>query len=859
METEPQSRPNGEKEEDPIILSELSGEVEDADDEERQMIKSKLARRVKVYFLEGEDWLDNGTGYCMGEVDKKTNKPYFIVRSELDSDNIILKSYLEGTIQYQRQQETLIVWTDLSGKDLALSFQENEGCADLCDFIVKVQQKNLSPTISLYYVLSTMQDASEGPREITELITGPITYPDESPTCDNLQNILEVINQGSNSHYTRSKISEFLLQQNYFEKLLNIFNQAEANHDIHSLHLLSDITKVILLYNEPDVLEELVRTEKNATGLAGILEYDRDFPNFKACHREYLSDKSKFKTVVPIPHLETSINSDMSIFRKDFVLNYLKDVVLARSMDEQILGTLSSFIYSNQMEIISFMTDSNASDHFFSRLFLLYDLKSKSDVQKKRDGVRMLHQYVLVAKNHQANQRPQFFIALVKSGLFKMIEFALRDTDSDTRVGGTELLVSIIEQDVSLVNTATRGEYVDELECPMPGTNLLETKEPCDLTTENAGKPLKMKLVSDMSTTVVLCQLILKDKNPGLKIQAYEALKMLLSSLCEESGEGNILDNGSGQCFPPDSELGVKQYLEAFYKEVAPMLFKDFIDLLSEDTKKQEIAISKMMDDPILYQHLCDLLSFCLREHHPSLYKPFLFNDNVMRGVAKVLELNFKVILKLGALRCLKSVLLLNDYALTQYIIHNDLLHSFFVFFKSVSSANNLANSLCIDLLETIIQRFKGKNYRQLALYIHKTERHFVLHEIDYVSTGRDLIRLAEENIEINKDATATSIDADEDNISHHNDLSSPIQTEKENFVSHTNNVLNVGPTNIFQDIQEEFSENNKRHHDQLLTDLEESEPSQNVSENSSNGVSRKKKGQLSFEKSPQLETTASV
>ena len=55
----------------------------------------KTPRRVKVYLLKGEDWLDNGTGYCIGEIESETNKPYFIVRNEAESDNIILKSYLE--------------------------------------------------------------------------------------------------------------------------------------------------------------------------------------------------------------------------------------------------------------------------------------------------------------------------------------------------------------------------------------------------------------------------------------------------------------------------------------------------------------------------------------------------------------------------------------------------------------------------------------------------------------------------------------------------------------------------------------------------------------------------------------------
>lgn len=845
MELELHSRPQEENENKSAESTENESKTHSPSPEDRLSIKSKLARRVKVYYLLGEDWLDNGTGYCMGEVDSDSKKPYFVVRNELDSENVILKSFLEGAIQYQRQQETLIVWTDLSGKDLALSFQENEGCADLCEFIVKVQQENLSPMISLYYVLTTMQNSTEGPREITELIAGPITYPAENPTPENLIEILETMNQGSNSNYTRNKILEFILKQDYLAKLFETFDAAEENKDLESLHLLSDIVKVILLYNEPDLLEELVKTERNVIGLAAILEYDREFPKFKACHREYLLDKTKFKSVVDIPELWTHADSDMSVFRKDFVLNYLRDVVLARSMDEQVLSIISSIIYNNQLEIICFMSDSNASNHFFNRLFLLYDVEGTSDIQQKRDGVKMLHQYVLVAKSHQASQTPEFFVALVRSGLFKMIEFALRDSQSETRVGGTELLVSIIEQDVSLVNTATRGEYVDYVD---------STAQKADAASgelegsDKISTGLKQKFVSDMSATVVLCELLLEDKNPGLKIQAFEALKMLLSSPCDENSPGNfneVMENGNEQY-----GVGVKQYFEAFYKDVAPMLFADFIDLTSEDESTRKKVAVRITEDPILYQHLCDLLSFLLREHDPSFFKEFLSSTKILKGVVRILALEAKVILKLGVVRCLKSILLLNDYSFSQFVVHHDLLHGYFVYFKSVAAANNLANSLCIDLLETIVRRAKGKNYRMLAMHAYHTERDFLLNGMNYVSTGHDLVRMAETQLDGNKDATATSVDAEDDRFAGRNNLSLPIQTDKEDFAPSEIG----GPTNIFQDIQNEFT--GKRLHETATEHVADDGDRHAASEEAS--PPHKKQAAIAFDQSP-LETTASV
>lgn len=846
MEPELHNGPQEENEDKSDVSTENESKTHSPSPEDRLLIKSKLARRVKVYYLQGEDWLDNGTGYCMGEVDVDSKKPYFVVRNELDSENVILKSFLEGTIQYQRQQETLIVWTDLTGKDLALSFQENEGCADLCEFIVKVQQENLSPMISLYYVLTTMQNSTEGPREITELITGPITYPAENPSPENLGEILETISQGSNSNYTRTKILEFILRQDYLAKLFRAFEAAEESKDIESLHLLSDIMKVILLYNESELLEELIKTERNVIGLAGILEYDRDFPKFKACHREYLLDKTKFKSVVEIPELWTTSGSDMSVFRKDFVLNYLKDVVLARNMDEQALGILSSIIYNNQLEIICFMADSKASNHFFNRLFLLYDVDGDCEIQQKRDGVKMLHQYVLVAKNHQTSHTPEFFIALVKSGLFKMLEFALRDAQSETRVGGTELLVSIIEQDVSLINTATRDEYIDVLDTD-PEESKLGNGEQGEAETLNTPPLLKLKLVSDMSTTRVLCQLLLEDKNPGLKIQAFEALKMLLSSPCDDPAVTNFNEekDNRGEQYGP----GVKQYLEAFYIEVAPMLFADFIELATDDAKKRKLVATRITEDPILYQHLCDLLSFLLREHEPLLFKPFLCSTKMLKGIVHILGLKAKVILKLGVVRCLKSILLLNDYTFNHFMI--DLLQGFFVYFKSVATANNLANSLCIDFLETIVRRAKGKNYRPLVMHVYHTEREFLLNGISYVSTGHDLVQVAEAYIEGNKDATATSVDADEDHFGGRNNLSLPIQTDKEDFGP----AETGGPTNIFEDIQNEFS--GKRLHEAAPEHQPQEEECHSTPSEEATSP-RKKKAALSFDQSP-LETTASV
>lgn len=799
-------------------------------------IKSRTPRRVKVYLLQGEDWLDNGTGYCVGQVDSETKKPFFIVRNELDSDDVILKSYLEGYIQYQRQQETLIVWTDLSGKDLALSFQENEGCADLCEFIVRVQQENLSPMISLYYVLSALQEPNvEGPREITELITGPVSYPADDPCKESLESVLDVVNQGSNSQYTRSKILTFIIENNYLPKLFDVFHRAEQEKDLPSLLLLSDIIKILFVYNDIALLAELLRSEENVMGFVGILEYDRDYPKFKACHRDFLQDETKFKSVIDLPKPPISPGTSMEIFRRDFILNYLKNVVLASKLDDQTLSSLSSMLYNNQVYIIDFLKNSQSNNNFLERLFSLYDLKNHS-VKQQRDGVKMLHQYALVAKSQLNSLRPEFFTALVRAGLFKMIKFALSDSDSDIRVVGTQLLTTVMDQDVSLVNSAYGDEsQVDEvglMDDHIPGSKDDQDAEKVD----DSSEPFKLNLVNDMSLTLVLGQLLLNDKNPGLKIQAYEAIRTMLCAAISD-GEGE-LENDHEQSKAPDNNGSTRKYLASFYDRVAPTIFKDFIDLGGDDAELAKVAEEKMMCEPILYQHLCDLISFCCREHEPTICRPFFFENNVLKGILKILNLKVKVTLKLGAMRCFKSLILLNDYLICRYIIDNNLFEPYFDFFESVAEENSLANSLCLDLLEIIIRRSLGKNFRTLAIHIYDNYKLFLETHVNYVSTGRDLVQTVESHVELTKDPTATSVDGEQDDIPHHDNPSSPIRSDDTD--EHERRPLSE-PHNMFENIEKEV--NSKR--------LREDEHAEKPSEEPNGDNSQRKKASLQLSDSP--------
>lgn len=739
-------------------------QTDPAAEEPSAPIESKMPRRVKVYLLQGDDWLDNGTGYCMGQVDAESRKPYFIVRNESNSEDVILQSYLEGRIQYQRQQETLIVWTDLSGKDLALSFQENEGCEDLCDFIVRVQRESLSPLISLYYVLTAIADpGNDGPREITELITGPVTYPPEKPTAESLEEIFEVINQGSNSLYTRFKILRFFTNTKYVDKLICLFLELEDAHALEGLHLLSDIFRVLLMYNEPLIVEELVQTEDRILGLAGIMEYQRECPRIKACHREYLLDETKLKTVIDIKSPPMSHESQLDIFKREFYLNYLRNNVLAQFLEDQSLSILSTMIHNNELEILEYLKDSQANDNFMERLFGLYK-PVDTTVRLKRDGVKLLFQYILTAKGHVLALKPEFFGLIVKAGLIDMIKFALQDTDRNIRVIGTEILVTVIDQDLSFVNSVSNEhQEVDEV------VDVGDYNSPeGDSSTNAAHKSMKFEFVNDVSLILVLGEVLLIEKDPGLKLQVLEAIKSLLCS---------AIYNGEESETRPKSELSesqeassthgefVRTYFLTFYGQIAPRLFENFAELVSGDKKLRAEAIEKMKEDPTLFQHLCDLISFCCKEHDPALCRPFYIERGVLAGILEVLYLDVSITLKLGVLRCFKSLILLDDPLICEHIIERNLFAPFFLFFKTVAKHDSLANSLCLDLVEIISKRCSSKNLWSMATHICSIYKEFLETEVAYAPTGKALILAVQAGPEAAVDATTTTEDMRREDI----------------------------------------------------------------------------------------------
>lgn len=198
----------------------------------------EIPRRVKVYELQEEKWFDRGTGYCTGEIQKASGDgetvqedAFILVRSEENEAEILLRSKIVRDDVYQKQQDTLIVWTEPNGVDMALSFQEAEGCAEVWEFLGQVQTHLIS-IAGGEDILSDDNDMA-----FSSSLNLPI------PDLDNLSQVEETVREASATVAGREALAKFVLNENYLAKLVPLLTIAEEMHSLVTLHRLCNIVK----------------------------------------------------------------------------------------------------------------------------------------------------------------------------------------------------------------------------------------------------------------------------------------------------------------------------------------------------------------------------------------------------------------------------------------------------------------------------------------------------------------------------------------------------------------------------------------------------------------------------------------
>lgn len=377
-------------------------------------------------------------------------------------------------------------------------------------------------------------------------VANPISLPEVSMT--NLADIESQMRMMSSSVNGRDALTKYVVAESYIDKLIPIVSDAEDLESLADLHRLCNIMKIIILLNDTFIIEHAV-SDACVIGVVGALEYDPDFPSHKANHRQWLQGEGRYREVVRIE--ESAI---IQKIHQTYRLQYLKDVVLARILDDNTFSVLNSLIFFNQVDIVQHL---QANSSFLSELFNIF--KSSQDTRRK-EAVLFIQQCCAIAKNLQPPARQTLYNNFIAHGLLQVIHFGLRSNDVAVRVGATDIMVSMIDHDPQMIRQ-TIYRQIHEKQPPLTDT---------------------------------LIDLLLVETDLGVKSQISDTLKVLLDQGPQMQAEAFAKANGeyaarNRLAQGPDPQQD--HFLGLFYEKSAVKLFQPLITL--QDRAVMEFTTSK--------------------------------------------------------------------------------------------------------------------------------------------------------------------------------------------------------------------------------------------------------------------------
>ncbi|KAF3530307.1 hypothetical protein DY000_02043749 [Brassica cretica] len=345
---------------------------------------SNSMQRVKVYHLnEDGKWDDRGTGHVSIDYVERSEELSLCVIDEEDNETLLVHPINTEDI-YRKQEDTIISWRDPErSTELALSFQETAGCSYVWDQICTMQRNLYVSSLNSEPFPSLNSELRELPA--VELTTLPL--------------ILKIVTESGMSDQMR--LTELILKDHdFFRNLMDVFKICEDLENVDGLHMIFNIVKGIILLNSSQILEKIFGDEM-IMEIIGCLEYDPGVPHSQH-HRNFLKEHVVFKEAIPIKDPLV-----LSKIHQTYRIGYLKDVVLARVLDDAIVANLNSVIHANNAIVVSLLKDDST---FIQELFARLRSPSTS-MESKKNLVYFLHEFCSLSKSLQVVQQLRLFRA----------------------------------------------------------------------------------------------------------------------------------------------------------------------------------------------------------------------------------------------------------------------------------------------------------------------------------------------------------------------------------------------------------------------------------------------------------------
>ncbi|XP_041596306.1 serine/threonine-protein phosphatase 4 regulatory subunit 3B-like [Vulpes lagopus] len=451
---------------------------------------------VTLYSLnQDQEWEELGTGHVSSTYVERLQGVSLLVQSD-SHGSLILESKINSNTPYQKQQETLIVWSEAENHGMALSFQDTEGCRQIWEDICRVQGKDPSVEIT-----QDLLEESEDEQLDDILETNTVLV---LPNCElsKLEEISDLITSVLLSPIHKETLALILENEAYIKTLLQLFRTCEDLGDIANLHYLHEIIKSILFLNKTGLFEILFSADC-IMDVVGCLEYDPALAQPKR-HREFLTQNARFKEIVPITDCEL-----MQKIHQTYKVQYIYDILLPvpSVFEENLLSALTAFIFLNKVEIVSMLQEDN---NFLPEVFA--QLRDETiDDDKRRELLFFFKEFCAFSQTLHPPRKDELFKTLTELGVLPVLKVVMSMEDVQIRSAATNIFTYLVEYSPSMI----REFIVEEAQQSEDGKlfiNLVIEQMICDNDPELGGAVHLMGLLrvlldpENMLTTSTKCE-----------------------------------------------------------------------------------------------------------------------------------------------------------------------------------------------------------------------------------------------------------------------------------------------------------------------------------------------------------------
>ncbi|XP_076872181.1 serine/threonine-protein phosphatase 4 regulatory subunit 3B isoform X2 [Brachyhypopomus gauderio] len=672
---------------------------------------SDTRRRVKVYTLnEDRQWDDRGTGHVSSTYVERLKGTSLLVRAESDG-SLLLESKINPNTAYQKQQDTLIVWSEAENYDLALSFQEKAGCDEIWEKICQVQGKDPSLEITQDPIDESEEERFEEMPETSHLV--------ELPACElaRLEEIADLVTSVLSSPIRREKLALALVGEGYIKKLLQLFRTCEDLENREGLHHLYEIVRGVLFLNKA-TLFEVMFSDDCIMDVVGCLEYDPALVQPKR-HREFLTKTAKFKEVIPIRDSELRQK-----IHQTYRVQYIQDIILPTPsvFEENFLSTLTSFIFFNKVEIVSMLQE---DEKFLTEVFAQLTDEA-TEHTKRRELVNFFKEFCAFSQTLQPQNRDAFFKTLANLGILPALEIIMGMDDLQVRAAATDIFSYLVEFSPSMVREFVMQEPQQADDDDVLLINLVIKQMICDSDPELGGAVQLMGLLRTLiDPENMLAPTNKTEKTEFLSFFYKYCMHVLTAPLLANTAEES---KGEGFTTLASSRPSISQPL---FVRGTKTLSIWFIDLPEDSTKVNPVCPDNFQTAQLL-SLILELLTFCV-EHHTYHIKNYIMNKDLLRRVL-VLMNSKHTFLALCALRFMRRIIGLKDEYYNRYIIKGNLFEPVINALLDNGTRYNLLNSAIIELFEFI----KVEDIKFLIAHI-VDNFYKALESIEYVQTFKGL------------------------------------------------------------------------------------------------------------------------